>query len=322
MSYTVREMSHDQLTLERLLLRLDKSHFSYPFAEEDLNKLKAGFKGECYIDSLTDPLNSPKFITIKNLTIPSYFETIQFDQIHITSSFILIVECKNVIGKITLQPDTGSMKREMNGVENYFRDPIWQLNRQINGLKNILREKKLDIPVYGYIVFTTTNSSIHTDASQSHLYKSVIKSEQLTHKIRTLYKENPKQVLTPKQISSLFNHLIEPSILPIFKDPLAKYKLNLPDLKHGISCLHCEGINLTKMNYFWKCTACFHSTRSLSKEQLADYFILVNPKAKLKDLQEFYLIKNAKSLKRTLNSLGVESNGNTNSKEYISWMHR
>ncbi|TFD98168.1 nuclease-related domain-containing protein [Jeotgalibacillus sp. R-1-5s-1] len=316
-----RKKSLDMLTLERLIARLDRNHTNLAYLEEELNRLRAGYKGECYLDSLTDPFTNSNFSTIKNLTLPSYFETIQYDQIHITPSFILIIECKNIIGKLTFQPEASSLKREINGVENYFRDPLWQIHRQEEGMKKILTELGLNIPVLGYIVFTSTNSSLHTANHQLAKPQKVIKSDQLTYHIRKLIKENQKVYLTDEQIKALTLSLKEFSIKPIWKDPLKKYNLKIEELNLGMRCPECNRLTLKKVKFRWVCECCSYSQKQLDQEQFIDYFLLINKKAKLKDLCAFYLIDDVRGFKHSLMSADIKCVGNTKSAEYVSWIH-
>ncbi|WP_227396570.1 nuclease-related domain-containing protein [Jeotgalibacillus aurantiacus] len=316
-----RKKPLDLLTLERLIARLDRNHPNLSYLEEELRRLQAGYKGECYLDSLTDPFMTSNFSTIKNLTVPSYFETIQYDQIHITPSFILIIECKNIIGKLTFQPEASSLKREINGVENYFRDPLWQLHRQVEGMKKILTELGLNIPVLGYIVFTSTNSSLHTTTHQQMKLEKVIKSEQLTSQIRKLEKDYQTKYLNCEQIQALTSSLKNLSVQLSWKDPLIKYNILVDELSLGMQCPKCGKFKLKKERFKWKCENCLGLLQKIEKEQFIDYFLLLNRKAKLKDLCAFYLVDNSRNLKYALLSSGIEIFGNTKSAEYVSWLH-
>lgn len=129
--------------LQELLKKSDGD--SKKFIEQDLKKLKYGQIGENNVYYELKNSFIP-MICLHNIRLKYKEMTAQIDFLAITSKYIYVIECKNLVGDITINEEGEFIRyrKNVNGKvvsKEGMYSPIVQNERHINVLKEILREE-------------------------------------------------------------------------------------------------------------------------------------------------------------------------------------
>lgn len=117
------------LKLQSLLRRLPKNHPKIPYIEENLAKKMAGYRGEHSIDYPLSFLTFQNYFILHDLRLPHNDYFFQIDTLLISPKFILMLEVKNIAGKLFFDQEFHQLVRTLNDKEEVFPDPILQVKR-------------------------------------------------------------------------------------------------------------------------------------------------------------------------------------------------
>lgn len=171
--------------LEKLLTYSNENNRKY--IERDIKLLKYGQIGEKNIYFELKNSFIP-MVCLHDLRIEYKGLVAQIDFMVLTSKYIYVIECKNMIGNITVT-DKGEFiryKKDSYGKNNFkegMYSPIVQNERHINVLKELLKDKlgyknKLT-RIKSLIVTANPNTIINTKYAPGHIKNSIIRHDQL-----------------------------------------------------------------------------------------------------------------------------------------------
>lgn len=86
--------------LEALMRRLPHGHAKQPAIIEDIKKIKAGYNGENRVFQSLKSLPEKEYLLFHDLRLIGSSFPFQMDILVLTSSFLLILEVKNMAGEI------------------------------------------------------------------------------------------------------------------------------------------------------------------------------------------------------------------------------
>jgi hypothetical protein len=89
------------LVLEALLRRLPKNHVKRTKIMEELSRRWAGYKGEASLDFHLRNLDEKNYLILHDLNLPDGKYNCQIDALLLSPNFALIIEIKNMTGKLT-----------------------------------------------------------------------------------------------------------------------------------------------------------------------------------------------------------------------------
>lgn len=116
---------------QRLLQRIPIHHPLYMEIESRINRIRAGYNGEAYVDYFLKNIEFPiSYAILKDINIKTSPRSMaQLDTLIITPNFICILEIKAIKGKIAFQQNPAQLVRELDGVQTSFKCPEEQLKR-------------------------------------------------------------------------------------------------------------------------------------------------------------------------------------------------
>src|SRR5690606_11504064 len=142
--------------LEALISRLPAQHSYHKFLESELHKVSAGKRGEEKLHKkLAEFSWKETYLIIPDVSLSRGNQKIQMDSLLLTGSQAIIIESKNINGKIHFDEATGEFYRyDKGGEKTVMDDPVIQLKRNMRFFNDWLKSRKLDLDVKGLVVFT------------------------------------------------------------------------------------------------------------------------------------------------------------------------
>ncbi|TMU83729.1 NERD domain-containing protein [Bacillus sp. BHET2] len=98
--------------------------------EKDFKKRKAGYNGESTVYYHLSFLKDKKYKIFYDVRLPLFSNYFQIDFLLLTPCYILLIEVKNILGNVTIDPFIKQLTRTYKGVTEGFSDPISQVQRQ------------------------------------------------------------------------------------------------------------------------------------------------------------------------------------------------
>lgn len=135
-----RQTSATQKMLEAIVQRLPISHSEYTHYCEHLRRLQAGFAGEQIVDVkwLELDLPFPHYFLHDFQTMNDFGSTHQMDTIFLCPHFLLILEIKNITGKLSYDASFAQLTRTTaDGMVEGMTDPFLQLERHVVWMKKL-----------------------------------------------------------------------------------------------------------------------------------------------------------------------------------------
>ena len=310
------------LEARALFDRISPNHPEAENIQKNFANQSAGQHGEQYVDQITSSFNSPDFHTFRNLTLPVFNETIQLDQLHLTQSFALIIEIKNMVGELFFDQYAKQLIRTKKDQVDFFSDPVFQIERQEEGLKILFEEMKIELPVYKIIVFTSSNVKLDTHPEHRSIFDRICRVEQLTFRMRKLLRENNERILSKSKLEKLMSKLLSMEHIAKWKSPLARYHLKEENISGGVRCETCMTLTMVRKVRTWVCSTCRNKDAKAHMRALHDYFCLFGPAITVKQASSFLQIKSTKNTRMILKSMNLKTIGKTNPFIYLSPIHK
>ncbi len=207
--------------------------------EQDIRMLKYGLQGEDNI----------KF-ELKNSHIPMYilhdifYEynglTTQIDYIVITRKIVIIIECKNLFGNITIDGQ-GNFIRTIKTEKGYQKkgiySPVTQNQRHLDMIHEIRRaskhlllrtafDKNFSETYKSVVVLANPNSILNLEKAPKEIKRTVIKADRLISHIKDLNEKSKALTMSDKEMLELANFFLDNSVQNK-KDYTEKYRINI-----------------------------------------------------------------------------------------------
>ncbi|WP_260682081.1 NERD domain-containing protein [Alkalicoccobacillus porphyridii] len=280
--------------------------------KEDLTLYEAGYRGERNLEYHLNFLEDRDFVFVHDLRLRAsnghYF---QVDTLVVTSRFFVIVEVKNLVGRIEFHDELKQMVRRSNGEDILMPNPLHQVRRQQAQLSDWLLERDLPLmPCEQLIVFANPSTIIHsTEAGKKSLSK-VVYAEGVVPRLEKLKSHFSKgrsyfdKSSLAKLVDTLkANHA--PSLFPI----LSTYQLNYSNLQKGVFCPDCRAPRMNRQGRSgsWHCKSCGCKSKDAHIRALEDYYLLVKPTITNAEVREFLGVESKDVAKRFLSKLDIKS---------------
>ena len=175
---------------QALTRRTPPNHPKIPLIKENLRKGIAGYRGECAIDYPLTFLSNKKYSILHDVRLPDESRFFQMDSILICNEFILILEVKNIAGKLYFDPVFNQLIRTIGTEEKALSDPLTQVKRHEEQFQRWLNYNKLpSIPILSLVVISHPSTIITTSPENRNLNQIVIHRDQLPTKIMQFEKQ-------------------------------------------------------------------------------------------------------------------------------------
>ncbi|MBE1555667.1 nuclease-related domain-containing protein [Sporosarcina limicola] len=296
-----------------LIRRLHPRHEKSSRIIEDYKNRKAGFGGEKHFDKQMLEFRPPyPHAILHDVCLKHDGIYFQMDSILITPESINIFEVKNIAGKIIVTADpTQFIKVLPSGERKVIKNPIIELDRKKFHLTNWLKQRNIDMPIIGMVVFAYYNElSVEVIPETeimfayevpSYLRKLVIKNKNLDkHKIRKLAIE-------------LKNNHLEYNPFPMIKN----LDIAQIDILSGVICNVCGHYNMLWVKKKWNCPRCGHTETRWQTDILSDWLCLIDNKISNQQFRSFALLPNQQVAKRLLNHPNLSPKGKGRGSYYV-----
>jgi len=304
--------------LEALLYRLPAAHPKRSVLESELGKCMAGYRGEQSIDSVLAALPEKEYLLFHDLRIPSTPYHFQLDILILSSSFLLILEVKNIAGEIYFDDDFHQLIQTKHDQAQAYDDPILQVNRQRTELLQWLTSKKLPImPVETLVV--SANSLTIVRAKSKEITEKVVRRNSLALKINSLAAKHQEDILSKKELKRLTNLLLK-AHTPYIPKLLTTYKISANELFTGVQCPNCKALPMKRKWGKWHCQSCSYCSSDAHLVAIHDYSLLIKPTITNRELRDFLRLDSASVALKLLQSLNLSYSGTTKDRVYfINW---
>ena len=291
------------LGVEALMKRMDSQHHKFKEIENFYFRAKAGVSGKVYVDQQLDGyVHYEPHLIIQDLHLKSstFF---QIDNLFLTKSYALIIEVKNIRHTVELMQDPFYLKQtNPDGAVTIMDSPEDQLDKNITWLNDWLEKRNWNIPVYGVIVFT--NSDSHIIANKCHF--DIVRPRYLTNKIRKM--PIVPVLLSDEQLSKLGADLLKSHSNYRPKTLLHKFKLNPRDIRTGVECPICFEIGMTRNKRKWVCSN-LHYSEDAHVKVLDEYFLIFGGEITNKEFRRFFHVEGKDVANRLLKGMNLLEKG-------------
>lgn len=304
----------EQDALKSLLRRLPANHSYRKFLEVELHRSIAGKSGEDRVEKkFKEFYLDEEFHMLKNISLRIKDWKVQFDFILLTESCAVIVESKNISGKIHFIEETGEFFRYNNDdMKDVFDDLVIQLKKEIQFLTIWLNRRKIYLPVDGLIVFTPKQCEFISKPKNVYVCKTYQLNDYL-HKILQLH---PLKAEIPKLMK--IKKTIESNQVPYQRIPLCEYyHINIEDLEYGVYCLECKRHSMHRHKRSWLCNQCGHRNRNAHKLAIQEFFSLAGTTITNQQFRSFCKIESQPVATRLLIECEMEASGNSKGRKYF-----
>ena len=271
--------------------------------------LRAGLIGERRVDREWKELKITHELYHDFTCVNEFGHTHQIDTLFVCKHFILVVEVKNVSGRIDFDDQRRQFIRtKEDGSLESFMNPVDQVKRHREILENEALSWPEHVPIEAVIVIANTSTIIGRVSSEvpifnvsglrSKVYELVKKYEHISFNIRTVR-----------------------SYLEALYHPL-KRQVNLLDvpIRKGVLCERCNDVMIHSGSVrSFICTKCGWRDRDMIalRNAMYDYRVLYSEGISNKAFRDFVGIENVSTANKTLKRLFEKSKGKTKGKVYI-----
>ncbi|WP_052352852.1 nuclease-related domain-containing protein [Neobacillus dielmonensis] len=311
-----RPIPYRILILEALLRRLPLNHEKYQQIKEELGRRYAGYMGEKSLDYYLRSL--PKeFLILHDLNLPDGEYICQIDTLLLTPQYALIIDAKNMAGKLIFDTDNEQFIQMNNGIEKGYPDPISQAERHQKYVMAFLKEHGYPpVPVEYLVVLSNGYSNYVLTGKNSHKVRPrVCKSDAFESKLKFFERMHHEICFTSKELRKLSRQLIKMNTLPTIYI-LNKYGIKLEELLPGVFCPFCFFHPLVRKKQSWYCSSCLRYSNDAHMFALLDYFLLIEPQISNQKFRMFARLDSIHVAGRLLRSEHLAGSGSKKQRVY------
>ena len=307
------ELLSMEAALSSLIGRMPAVHSQLNYLKGKLHRTVAGIRGEermrqRFIEFQPD--EEVHALWDIGLALGSW--KTQFDGIVLTKRGAIIIDSKNISGRLHFDDKTGEFYRfDENDVKEVFDDPRIQLNKNIRFLSKWFARKKIHLPVSGLIVFTPKKCEFIVRPKGKHLCKVYQMPEYLFQILKAfpLEAEPPNLLKIKKQIVG--GHV------PYLRSPICgKYYIRVSEIRTGVQCQACKAYGMERIKKSWQCPACSHRDRQAHNFALREYFSLIDEHITNEKFREWCGVSSSSVAKRLLAQFDLETSGESKAWKY------
>lgn len=299
--------------LECLLNRLPEEHSHRKFFEVELYRSKAGKLGEARMKKKFKEFYSEEehhIIWNVNLAIGDW--RVQMDGLLLTDRCALIIESKNISGKIHFDEATGEFYR-FNEIEEktVMEDPVIQLNKHMRFLEAWFKLQKINLPIDGLIVFTPKQCEFISKPKD----KFICKTYQMVDYLHIILQNYPQSTASHRLMN--VKSTIADNQVPYQRIPLCeRYRLDPKELRAGVRCYKCKYYSMERKNKRWKCKKCGEKASYAHAYAVSEYFSLIGNTISNRQFREFCTIESQPVATRLITGLNLEESGERKGRKY------
>ena len=307
------ELMSMETALSSLIGRLPSVHLQRNYLEGKLHRTVAGIRGEERMQQRFvefQPDEEVHALWDIGLAIGSW--KTQFDGIVLTKRGAIVIDSKNISGKLHFDDKTGEFYRfDNNDVKEVFDDPRIQLNKNIRFLSKWLARKKIHLPVSGLIVFTAKSCEFIARPKGKHLCKVY----QMPEYLFQILKAFPLEA-EPLNLPKLKKQILSAHV-PYPRTPLSeKHFIKVSEIRTGVQCQTCKTYGMKRIKKSWQCPACGCRDRQAHHAALREYFSLIDEQITNQAFREWCGLESRSVATRLLAQFDFEIAGESKARKY------
>lgn len=299
--------------LEALISRLPAQHSYQKFLEVELHRVSAGKRGEeKLLRKLAEFTWKETHLILPDVSLSRDNMKIQMDSLLLTNSYAIIIESKNIHGKIHFELLTGEFYRYDNdGKKMIMEDPAIQLKRNMRFFNDWLNSKNLDLVVKGLVVFTSKECEFISKPQKIPVCKTYQLHDYLYSMLEAPSRQSSVNLKKLKK-------LIESQQTPYKRIPLCDYyRIDPSILIKGIRCGGCGSFGSgTLKRVYWYCNNCGKADAYAINNTVKEYFSLVSHTISNSELRKFSLLESRHAASRILMKYDMEKSGEQKVRKY------
>lgn len=307
-----REVSSKQRVLEMVERRLQKSHAKYDYFQEMLRRTRAGYAGEQRVDKEWREIYlQHAHYLLHDVQLKVEGGSIhQMDTLFMSQNFTLIVEIKNIAGRVDYMEDNHQFIRvTSDGRVDGFRNPFDQVKRHARFLHRLFQMSGHHLPIETIVV--SANPSMIM--SPTFLSQPIIHVSGLAERVEQLFQQHQQVYLSENDLRELSTH-----ILKMHTPTQWTLDIKVDELKKGALCSKCEYQFV--MHYRqgkWCCENCGEVDHLAFNNALKDYRYMYGGFISNSSFQDFFGISCTKTVYKILKSLQLQEIGANKNRQYI-----
>lgn len=228
---------------------------------------KVGFDGELRLDREWKDIGASGMLFHDFTCFNNAGHFHQIDTIYVCSHFVLVIESKNIAGKIEFNQNTRQLIRYYkNGEYEAFNDPVDQVSRHRQLIENHFLTMQHFIPVEAAVIFT------HPKCIIGNIHDEV--GTFVVTGLRAKLNELTKQY----QHINLNMKAIRASLEKLYRPVTYRRPAETDSIRTGVFCLKCNG-KMRVTTHGFKCLGCntLDSENLALRRTLYDYRMLYGP---------------------------------------------
>lgn len=305
-----RKESEKLKMYEILLRRMDLQHEQFESIRILYRNARKGFLGELRADREWCELD----IQPKHFLFHSYESwnrighSHQIDTLFLCSRFIVIMEAKDIGGRIDFDEERRQMiQTRADDTKMVYAHPGDQVLRHKAFIEAEILKIGISIPVIPIIVFTDAKTWIASSVNEVDIFRL----NGLRQKLNLLFQKH-EEVLNDDQLEKVKDHFIRS-----YRDiELRRQYSNIP-LVQGIVCENCR-MRMVHERKSFRCPGCNMKRMDGIDEAIQDYRLLYKDWITNSEFRNFMGVESIQTANKMLKRLGLRAEGgNRNRKYYI-----
>lgn len=301
-------------SLECLLHRLPKEHSYRKFFEVELHRSKSGKRGEARMKRKFNEFYLPEEHDVMwNVSLAIGGWRVQMDGLLLTDRCAVIIESKNISGRIHFDEATGEFYRFNDDDEKtIMEDPTIQLNKHIRFLEAWFKIRNIPMPIDGLVVFTPKQCEFISKPKD----KYICKTYQMVEYLHIILQNYPQRIASPKLDD--IKKAIEDNLAPYQRIPLCEqYRLDWRELKKGVLWKGCKEYAVRRKHKSgWVCSICNKSDETAALHSMQEYFSLISSEVSNKQFRDFLNVDSPFTASRELARYDLEIQGTYKNRVY------
>ncbi len=299
-----------------LMERLPESHPEQTYLRKEFHRYEAGLKGEQrLIAKMVEFHWDEPFEILWDVGLRLGDWKVQIDGLLVTPRCLIIIDSKNISGRIHFDPATSEFYRFNNeGERSVFENPLVQLAKHTRFLDLWMKQRRIaPPPIVGVVAFTSRHCEFIAKPADKHICKTY----QVVEELYGILEKHDVPADSPKP--SRVRKLIESNSHPYVRPPLCEYYgIDPRDLKTGVKCVGCGKIAVERLFKVWECRECGHRDPNAHQQALQEYFALVSSEIDNKEFRRFSGIESRYVVFRMLSDAGLVTEGARKNRKYIN----
>lgn len=286
-----------------LLKRLNDGSPSTEFIREEIRKMDAGVRGENRLVSRLRELRlNGKFRVFSDVCLELDDWKVQIDCLLVTDRCCIVLESKNISGRLYFNEELDEFYKEENGTETPISNPYFQLMRHIRFMKEFLRNILPQMKVTGAVIMTAKSCRIMQKPTHYPIYKL----ESMVERVTQIYNSSGGVSYSVGELEVVERQLVENRSAFEYPPLCEYYRINASEIRFGVECPSCGVLGMLRTGKTWTCPSCRKRERNAHKKAVDDYFWLIDNKITNRDFRKFCMVDSIYVASRMLSNMELQ----------------